>query len=185
MKLKLLIAGVAVATSVASFANATNFFFSFTNNPGLGNVAGTVSGEIFGLTNNATSAATSVVVDSVPSGLDGLPATPFTAAAYASQLGEFISSNSFTVVNDVVTAADYQIWGGDFELNAGGALNSLSSPDASMRVQNLDGLGGITFSVASAAPEPAAWAMMVLGIGAIGGAMRSTRGKSRTLAAAA
>lgn len=185
MKLKLLIAGVAAATSVASFANAMNFFFSFTNDPGLGNVAGTVTGEIFGLTDNATSAATSVVIDSVPTALTGLPSTPFTAAAYAADLGEFIGSNSFTVTSGAVTNADYQIWGGDFALNVGGAFNSLSSPDASERVQNLDGMGGITFSVASAAPEPAAWTMMVLGIGALGGAMRSARGKSRAMAAAA
>lgn len=47
---------------------------------------------------------------------------------------------------------------------------------------NGDNFGSITFSI-SAVPEPATWAMMILGMGAVGGAMRVRR-RSVALASA-
>src|ERR1035437_4555091 len=56
----------------SGYARADNFTFSFTDNvTGTPNVDGTVTGEIFGLTNDWVSrAATSIVITSYPAGLN-------------------------------------------------------------------------------------------------------------------
>jgi hypothetical protein len=58
----LMISGIVLAAGPAS---ADDFSFSFTND--IGNVAGTVTGEILGLTDNSTGAATDVIIESFPS----------------------------------------------------------------------------------------------------------------------
>ena len=74
----------------ASHAGPFDFMFSFTGTIPPSSVAGTVSGEIFGLTDNATGPASNVVVDGYPAEL-GLPSPPLT-------IFSFISENSFTVI---------------------------------------------------------------------------------------
>lgn len=101
---KFLITVMAVAAMTASAqAGTLNFDFSFTNT--FGNTGGTVTGEIFGLTNNATSAASAVDIYSVPAGYvvygETLPFNTMTAANVS------ISLNSFTVVNDAITDAEF------------------------------------------------------------------------------
>jgi hypothetical protein len=83
-------------------ARADDFAFSFTNT--VGTVAGSVTGEILGLQNNATSSATAVIIDSYPSGLPNiLEALPADAT-----LWNVLGSNTFTVMHGQITAADFE-----------------------------------------------------------------------------
>jgi hypothetical protein len=159
MNLKILMVSVAAMMAVSPAAHAMNFDFSFSNDPAQGNVTGTVYGEIFGLTNNATSLPTDVVVYSYPAGITPLPtAAPLDINAYAAYLGEFINGTGFTVTNGVITGEDYQIYGGYFDLDSGG--NSLVSSNVLTRVSNTDGLAGVNFS---ATPLPSTWTMLIAG----------------------
>jgi hypothetical protein len=81
----------------ATHAGPLDFMFSFSNTTG--NVNGTVTGEIFGLTDNATGPASNVILDSYPAGL-GLPTPPLTILTG-------ITSNSFTVTDETITAATF------------------------------------------------------------------------------
>ena len=68
------------ALSGEAQAVSLNFDFSITNDPTWGNVNGTVTGEVFGLVNNATSSATSVEVFTWPAGLIPLASQPYYTA---------------------------------------------------------------------------------------------------------
>jgi hypothetical protein len=131
-----------------SSSAADKFLFSFGN--ALGDIPGTVTGEIFGLTNNATSAATNVVIRSYPTELQGLPAAPFSIPRHFA-----IRANQFTVSNDVITNATYlaEIACPSalaiFSLNFTG-LNTLRYNNNTI-VNN--GLAGVTYMLA-AAPRP-------------------------------
>lgn len=99
---KLLIAVAAIAAMTASArASALDFDFSITNT--LGYNAGTVTGEIIGLSNNATSSATAVIITNYPmgTGLTDPSPLPFTIPA-----GDVVS-NTFTVSNGVIDALDF------------------------------------------------------------------------------
>ena len=87
-----------VITCASAPASAVTIGFSFSNTTG--NISGTVTGEIIGLTDNTTSAATSIVLDSVPSGLGFSFTTPFDVIPNATT----IFNNSFTVSNGVITS---------------------------------------------------------------------------------
>src|SRR4051812_41521886 len=89
-------AATGIVVSSASPAQALDFNFSFTNDPGVGSVNGTVEGTIYGLTDNAISAAADIIVTSYPAGLN-LPAPPFSPFSLGSD-----SSNSFEVLNGVL-----------------------------------------------------------------------------------
>ena len=174
MKLVTLAAVSIAAISITSLAHATDFHFSFSNSTG--NVSGTVQGEILGLVNNATSSATDVIITSVPVGLGPLPGTPFSGAAYAASYGGIVALNSFTVTNNLITGAVYQITNGYLDINlqpgpGSPFYNSLTSSDGATFVENQYGLdGGISF--AAVVPEPAAWALMLVGCGLAGAALR-------------
>ncbi len=201
MKLKILIASAALSASVAiaaaTPASAADFTFSFTND--VGNVAGTVTGEVFGLTNNATSAATSVQVFTWPSGL--IPVAnqptyvpPLDATTWASQFG-----NSFTVVNDAVTSGAFhadnttgvssldRLWI-NFGPCSSGPTCSFLSLGTSDGQYVWTGIAGTTFCLVGGScstiggagggvPEPATWAMMLIGVGGLGAALRLNRRK--------
>jgi hypothetical protein len=84
-----------------------NFNFSITNDPLWGNVSGTVTGEVFGLVDNATSSATSVQIFTWPAGLIPLAnqssyTAPIDATTWASQ-----AQNSFTVVAGAITSGGF------------------------------------------------------------------------------
>ncbi len=83
-------------------ANATllNFDFSFTNTTG--NVDGTVTGVIFGLTDNAVSTASRIIITSAPDQLQFLGAGPFPITV----MPEPGFKHSFTVDGGRVVAAD-------------------------------------------------------------------------------
>ena len=182
------------AVSVAAPASALDFYFSFSNN--VGNVPGTVTGEVFGLTDNATSAATSVQIFTWPAGLIPLASqpiytAPLDALTWSSQFG-----NSFTVAGGVVTAGAFhadnvtavsvldRLWLNFGPCSSGPTCSflSLGSNDSQYvwtgvegttfcsttgKCSTLGGTGGV--------PEPASWALMLAGFGAIGGALRSRR----------
>jgi hypothetical protein len=98
---KLLIAAAATAAMlVPAKAVPINFDFSFTStNP----VVGTVTGEVFGLSDNFTNqAATSVEIFSYPSAL-GLGPTPITLTAPP----DMFNPNSFNVSGGLVTSANF------------------------------------------------------------------------------
>jgi hypothetical protein len=169
-----LVAGMSMVQP--SYAGPINFLFSFSNNvAGCGNcnVPGTVKGEIFGLQDNSNGPASSVVILSHPAGILNLPATPFLVSDYAATLGLFISQNDFTVSNGAITFGIYQIFGGYFDLNVANAFNTLASPNAATRVQNLQGLAGVTFTQA---PEP--FTLSLFGAGLAGAVAMRRRKKA-------
>jgi hypothetical protein len=89
---------------LAAPVHAVSFNFSFTNEPPLGGVNGTVTGRIDGLAASGISSATAVFVTSSPSGLFyPLSATDNILA----QPSLFILSNSFTVASGVLTTVDF------------------------------------------------------------------------------
>jgi hypothetical protein len=153
--------------SLSANAHATDINFSFDNVSG--NVPGTVSGRIFGLVDNTNSAATEILITSVPAAIaGGVPPTSFSAFGSATSVGQYITFNSFTLSGGVVTDAVFQIYGGYFDLNLQPAFgdafyNELLSSDVSLSVQNKNGFAGVTFS---SVPEPVS--MALLGVGVLG-----------------
>ena len=88
-------------------ANATplNFSFSFTNNyRGVGAAWGAVTGRIIGLTDNATSSAAHIYIDTWPSDLTNLGSY---IAPIDATLWNFQYVNYFTVSGGVITSMDF------------------------------------------------------------------------------
>ncbi|MBD2295105.1 hypothetical protein H6G06_16860 [Anabaena sphaerica FACHB-251] len=135
------VAGVVVSS--ASPAQALDFNFSFTNDPGLGSVNGTVEGTIYGLIDNATSSATGIIVTSYPAGLN-LPATPFSPFSLGNE-----TSNSFEVLNGVLVNANLRIIGSNFQfsLNDSEGVNGLVGISSS--TYNNGGFAGATYTSAA------------------------------------
>jgi len=82
-------------------ARADNFKFSFTNT--LGGVPGTVTGEILGLTNNSTSAATQVIIETFPAALNPSFFPPINATLWSIQI-----ENSFTEAAGGVVSGGFE-----------------------------------------------------------------------------
>jgi len=152
----------------AAQATLLDYTFSFTGTVPPGFVAGTVPGEIFGLTEGASSSATKVIVHRYPVGLEppSPPQTVFTDVAV----------NSFTVSSrGTITAAVFNATNvaGSLELainlrspitNFG--LNQLST-DTSDTANDL-GLTGVTYTITrdTAVPEPSSVTLLGIGLGA-------------------
>jgi hypothetical protein len=178
---------VGLLSLVTPAAEADTFNFSFSNDSTLGfpgQINGTVTGQIVGLINNATSAATAVYVDSYPAGLvvSGSYPAPFNVLDWT---GGFIGENSFTEVNGAITGGGFDIRnanGVDDQLyidssccsGAGTNFFDIGSNDTQY-VWNDNGIGdsGVTFSSYSsdssdsvATPEPSS--LLLLGIGLLG-----------------
>ena len=163
--LNLIVLGT-VVTITAQAQSTLNFYFSFTGNPSeYGQSSGTVTGEIFGLTDNATSSATDVVIDSFPSGINILGVSaPLDATTWDVQY-----ENSFTVVSGEITSASFASYDAAIAKQlgicgySGGAYNYLElSPENVIWVGNLDGMSGVTFTPAPV-PEPSSLALSALG----------------------
>lgn len=162
-------------------AHALTFSFSFSSNltefPSA--VPGTVTGVIYGLTDNSTSAATEILINAYPAGVTPLPySAPFSAFAYSTWLAAnvnsmiYVDANSFVVTNGAMTSAIFQIYGGYFDINvyaSGAYYNQFYSSDTSTYVANTDGLQGVTFSQV---PEPATLALLTTGLLGLGLARR-------------
>lgn len=210
MKLRMIASaalGASMVIAAAAPASANDFFFSFTND--VGNVAGTVTGEVFGLTDNATSAATSVQIFTWPSALipvadQPLYPAPIDATAWALQFG-----NSFTVAGGLVTSGAFhadnstaastldRLWLNFGPCSSGPTCSFLSlGTDDNQYVWT--GIAGTTFCPVAGGPcsslggppgggggvpEPAAWSLMLIGFGGLGGAMRYSRRKAALAAA--
>jgi len=133
--------------------------FSFTGTVSPSSVAGTVSGEIFGLTDNATGPASNVVVDGYPAGL-GLPSPPLT-------IFSFIGENSFTVSNNQITAADYSASDSSdiIQLNLNvSSHNVLATSTNGLLIGNENGFAGATYSLVPPIPEPSSVTLLATGL---------------------
>ena len=179
MKFLIKIAAIAaMSLSAVSAQAAVLVTFSFSNDPEYGNVPGTVTGTIAGLSDNATGAATGITLTSYPAGLNN--------AGYSSDVFSWadgtIYTNSFTITNGVVTGSDFIIQtpaqGTQLWLNGQQSYNFLGLDGATtLYTYNGGGASGVTYTVSqvSAAPEPATWAMLILGFGLAGATLRRRR----------
>lgn len=185
MKLSTLALATILSAGTATAASAVNFDFSFSDDGSLGpfDVPGTVTGEILGLTNNATSTATHVVIESVvnPEGESLGLATPLDT------IGKVIT-NTFTVVGGQITAASYAAndTSSDgyellFDTVDSNGQNSLYSGGINLITGNTGGVTGITFTLA--VPETPTWVMLVVGFVGLGIAGHSGMRKNVGVAA--
>jgi len=185
----LAITAVVLALTVAcSTAKADSFTFTFSNDPTTGNFSGTVTGEIIGLVNNSTSAATDIIITSFPTGLNtsGTYTTPIDVFAWT---GGSVGENSFTETGGVITSGGFWITGANgiddqlyvnatgcgcqvHGLGTGTNFLDIGSND-SQYVWNDNGIGstGVTFSAAggtTGAPEPATLSLLAAGLVGVG-----------------
>lgn len=186
----------ALALTLASGVARADGIFSFSNDPsGPGNVAGTVTGRILGLSANGTSAATSIFIDSFPAGLVlfGTYTSPFDVLAWT---GGTIGENSFTTVNGQIVGGSFSIFGSNgindqlyinsqcactsFGLGTGTNFFDIGSNDTRY-VWNDNGIGstGVTFGpLPSAAPEPSTITLLLAGLGFMAFGRRRLAAKS-------
>lgn len=158
----------AVALLSAQSAHATPVFdFSFVVTGGSAG-SGNVTGQIFGLTDNATSATTDVVITGLPAGAPSyVPATPIDVFATLSYTGE----NSFTVSAGQITSGALVVHFGaggndSLQLEPGtgtaGFPGAVSFADPSNSMNSWDAVdantAAVTYSLAPA-PEPSSIAV--------------------------
>jgi hypothetical protein len=144
-------------------AGLLNFSFSFTNDPSYGKTAGTVTGEIEGLSDNSTGAAADVIIETAPSALGGISTEgPLPIETIASGWNNPII-NSFTVSGGQITAASFfavSSYGhAALILNFSGE-NLLTFDKNNTYVKNSGGFAGATYAplvAAPAVPEPASF----------------------------
>ena len=177
---RIVVTAVGILLSCAA-SRADTFTFTFSEDPLYGNVGGTVSGEIFGLVNNSTTAATEVLIQDYPSAFDFTGMPPINATDLENQI-----ENSFTVVDDQIVAGSFYAYnqpnpsqfGISLSLNYPGTnTNNLTAIDfsgvnGSAVLADIAGLEGLNISYVPDVPdvpEPDMFAAIaVLIVGAIG-----------------
>jgi hypothetical protein len=168
--LGILALAMAMADGVAPARAALIFDFSFTGNEGAF-TSGTVTGEIFGLTDDtANEAATDLVIIEVPADFV-LPDDPWDIFGAA---GFTVSDNSFTVSGGAITAADFLEQGPPnvvFSLNAsvGGSPPGRDSLQDLLNHQTTtdDGFAAISFTAGLPPidiPEPTSLTLLLSGL---------------------
>jgi len=128
---------------------------------------GTFTGEIDGLTDNTMSSATAVYIDTSTIGF------PFTLPY--NTLTDDVNINSFTVVNEAITAFDLSVQGifvqginnYIMDLSSVGG-NGLSLLNSGTLILNEDGAAGVKFTaITVTTPEPTSLALLATGLAAL------------------
>ena len=149
-------------------ASAEDFDFTFT---GTIYSPGTVTGELIGLSPDGTSSPTDVILFSNSDGIkDG--------DLYAMGWFNYAQSpNTFTVVNNTITAEDFTLFSANTNgylalgLHFDGAVfNLVDNALTDQQTGNVDGVDGVTFTPVDV-PEPASFGIFLLGalISSVGG----------------
>jgi hypothetical protein len=147
-------------------ARADDFDFSITNTDGT--TPGTITGEIFGLTNDGTAgSATEVLITGYPAGdASIIGSSSLNATSWDDQL-----DNSFTETGGSITSAIFWAIDGtnpdtpDLFIGIEGA-NGFSIPGTAAGTYNYGGTDGITFTAVT--PEPGTISLMMTGVGLLG-----------------
>lgn len=190
MNLRILTLVLVFGISFDFSANAqlSNFDFSFSSNDGdvlsPGNPAepfsGTVTGEIIGLQNNASSTPSDIIITSAPSAFD--ISTPYSFAPFTDGPPTFIVSDgqitAITTFPPVMVdhSGDYELIFGyssspnqatliELEESTGSPFVGLvDSPAEGVELPTGGGLSALNFTPA-AVPEPSAWALTLVAVG--------------------
>jgi hypothetical protein len=175
MKLGLL--AVAMLATTARKTQADPIIdFSFTNDPGLGFIAGTVTGQIFGLVDGQSGqSATSVIIDSAPAALPGFDALlPTDATTWSTQIHNTWTVTPAGQLTNVNFNAIY-IGTVQYQIQLSSSVGFLE--DQTRGASDLYTEGPIAYTAVST-PEPATITMLVSGIFAAGG-FHFVRGRRR------
>jgi hypothetical protein len=159
-----------VGFSASAYAQVLlNFQFSFISNPTYTTPGanGVVTGELVGLTNNATSLPKDVIIDSAR--MPFLIASPVDLNSTGAG-----STTGFTVPDGVITGGAIGLNNGTYQVDLNYEFNSLilfpigggGGFDRASLSTN-DGFDGATYTDISA-PEPSTWAMLVGGLVVLG-----------------
>jgi len=158
-----------IIVSVSAQASLV-FQFSITNT--IGTVGGTVTGTIYGLSDNSTGAASDVTIDTLPAGMSSIyPVGSIDAALWDQQL-----QNSFTVSGGAIVAAEF--WAqNSFNGFLQGSQLYIDGGEGPYNFVNVDGTDthyvwgdngpqGVAFTQISAndVPEPGSVALVALGL---------------------
>jgi hypothetical protein len=163
-------------------AKADDFSFTITNTDG--NLSGTVSGEILGLTDNTTGPAAQVLIESYPAAIASIVGPgPIDATQFLNQL-----VNSFTEVNGVVTAGSFVAYNpqpgifDEFVINYGGqsTMQACGYPCYQSGYYYVSTEGGFSAAntqpldpPASQVPEPSTLVLTLTGIVGLIGFLRN------------
>ncbi len=171
-----------VVLLAASFSAQAALVFNFSITNAFGSVSGTVTGTIYGLTDNSTGAATSVTIDTFPSGLDSI----FGSGPIDATLWDVQSENSFTVVDGLVTTGRFYAWElVDYSYSTAAQL-FINASSGAFNFVNIDGditrfvWGENGFAAANIVPadinavsEPASIALLGIALAGLGWSRRS------------
>jgi hypothetical protein len=192
MKLIVVAAAALMLALVAGVAQASTFLLNFTQvgTPGNGccgpfDVSATLQATANGNNYDITGITGTVTQNGTPFAITGLITPP-------SDPGNFFGFNN--VIFSTAGNAPYSFDSGGIGFYAAGVYNyySPSEPNAAFNVWGNGGSSGTLATTASydvntpfngtytisAVAEPAAWAMMLVGVGMIGGGLRMARRKS-------
>lgn len=171
-------AAVAAVLATLSLAARADLVFEWSFSNVIGTVAGTATGKIYGLSDNATGAATKVTIETFPAGLDSIyGAGPIDTSVWDQQY-----LNAFTVTSGAITAATFLAQNTFGSANYGSQLYLNGSPNFvnidgndTRYVWGNDGFNGVSFRLVQAAgtvPEPASLALVGLALGIVAAARR-------------
>jgi hypothetical protein len=180
------VAGATLTATVPAYATdipftfsdgATSYFY------GRNHIGGTVTGILSGLTDNATSLPTSIMILTSPDAL-GFPEGTFSSFNFSGSPGITLTNGAVTGANLFANFNDGSNVGWQLRLNCTWAAACAGATGLNHLISNYDnpqnagtgnqaGFVGASYTNAVAGvPEPATWAMMLVGFGAIGGALR-------------